>query len=236
MNSDWVRTKTIKFGNESLEVLLPENFRAGRLKQYVDEWKCITSDKTILDTVKGCHIEITDEFSLHQVNPSYPLRFNEKEAEIVSTEVDKMLTKNVIEKCNCSDEIISNIFIRQKKDKSDRVILNLKNFNNYVECNHFKMESLQSALIIMKQGCYMASVDLKDAYYSVPLAIEQRKYMRFIWKEELFQFTCLVMGLACSPRKFTKLMKPVFSDLRKLGFSNVPYIDDVYLQGDNEHD
>ena len=44
------------------------------------------------------------------------------------------------------------------------------------------------------------------------------------------------MGLACSPRKFTKLMKPVYSDLRKLGFANVPYIDDVYLQGDSQFD
>lgn len=53
-----------------------------------------------------------------------------------------MLDKNVIEKCNyCFDEIILNIFIRQKKDKSYRVILNLKKFNSYVEYNYFKMES-----------------------------------------------------------------------------------------------
>lgn len=80
----------------------------------------------------------------------------------------------------------------------------------------------------MTQGCYMESVVLKDAYYSVPFAREYRKFMRFMWKGELFQYTCLVMGLACSPRKFIKLMKPFYSDL-----SNVPYIDDVYLQGDN---
>ncbi|KAK3092616.1 hypothetical protein FSP39_005025 [Pinctada imbricata] len=82
----------------------------------------------------------------------------------------------------------------------------------------------------------MASVDLKDAYYSVPLVDEQRKYTKFIWNNELFQYTCLVMGLACSPRKFTKLMKPVFSDLRKAGCINVPYIDDVYLQGDSQYE
>lgn len=101
------KIKNIKFENESVEVLLPENFRAGRLKQFLDEWKDITSDKTILDTVKGCHIEITNEYELNQLSPSYPLRFNEREADIVSKEVYKMLDKNVIEKCNhCSDEII----------------------------------------------------------------------------------------------------------------------------------
>lgn len=72
------KIKNIKFENESVEVLLPENFRAGRLKQFLDEWKDITSDKTILDTVKGCHIEITNEYELNQLSPSYPLRFNEE--------------------------------------------------------------------------------------------------------------------------------------------------------------
>lgn len=38
------KIKNVKFENESVEVLLPENFRAGRLKQFLDEWKDITSD------------------------------------------------------------------------------------------------------------------------------------------------------------------------------------------------
>lgn len=77
----------------------------------------------------------------------------------------------------------------------------------------------------------MASVDLKDAYYSVNIAEIHRKYLRFEWIGNLFQYTCFPSGLALCPRKFTKLMKPVYSDLRKLGFENVPYIDDSYLQG-----
>lgn len=31
------------------------------------------------------------------------------------------------------------------------------------------METLQSAINMMTKGCFMASVDLKDAYYSVPI-------------------------------------------------------------------
>ena len=84
------------------------------------------------------------------------------------------------------------------------------------------MESSQYVLKVMKQGCLMASVDLKDAYYSVPLANEQRKFTKFIWNGELFQYICLVLGLTCSARKFTKLMKPVFLYVFKYGFINVP--------------
>ena len=232
-----VRTKKVTFENDSIDVLLPENFRAGSLKQFIDKWEKITSDDSILETVKSCNIDLINESELSHLKPKYPLNFNENERQIIDREVEKLLGKNIIEKCDHSPgEIISSIFIRQKKDKTYRVILNLKEFNNYVEYNHFKMESLQSVLKVMKQGCLMASVDLKDAYYSVPLANDQRKFTRFIWNGELFQYTCLVMGLACSPRKFTKLMKPVFSDLRKYGFINVPYIDDIFLQGDNDNE
>lgn len=84
----------------------------------------------------------------------------------------------------------------------------------------------------MKKDCYFASIDLKDAYYSVAVQPSDRKYLQFFWKEELFQFTSLPMGLSSAPRIFTKIMKPVFSHLRKLGHSIIAYIDDCLLQGD----
>lgn len=40
------------------------------------------------------------------------------------------------------------------------------------------------------------------------------------------------IGLCMSPRLFTKVLKPVFAELRKAGHQSVIYIDDVYLQGD----
>lgn len=75
----------------------------------------------------------------------------------------------------------------------------------------------------------MVLVDLKDVYYLVLFVREYRKFMRFMWKGELFQYICFVMGLVCSLRKFIKFMKLVYLDFRKLGFFNVLYIDDVYL-------
>ena len=77
----------------------------------------------------------------------------------------------------------------------------------------------------------MASVDLKDAYYSVPIHQEHQKYLKFEWQGQLYQFTCLPNGLACAPRLFTKLLKPAYSTLRKQGFQSIGYIDDSYLQG-----
>ena len=47
------------------------------------------------------------------------------------------------------------------------IILNLKRLNEFVDYKHFKMESLQNVLELIRPGVYMASNDLKDAFYSV---------------------------------------------------------------------
>ena len=116
------------------------------------------------------------------------------------------------------------------------MILNLKQLNSFVEYHHFKMDTLTTAIKMMRKGCYMASVDLKDAYYTVPIAAEHQKFLKFLWRGCMYKFTCLPNGLACAPRVFTKLLKPLFATLRKLGHLCFGYIDDTYLQGDTSNE
>ena len=140
----------------------------------------------------------------------------------------------MIESQHENGEFLSNIFLHRKKDGNYRMILNLKCFNENVSKHHFKMEYLQSAVRLMKPGCYMASVDLKDAYCSVPIHQSHQKFLKFAWRGKLFQFTCLPNGLSSAPRCFTKIFKPVYATLRRAGHDNVGYIDDQYLQGDTK--
>ncbi|XP_068723270.1 uncharacterized protein [Montipora capricornis] len=88
----------------------------------------------------------------------------------------------------------------------------------------------------MTTNCYMASIDLKDAYFSVPIAKSHQKLLKFEWNNVLYKFTCFPNGLACCPRKFTKIMKPVFSTLRQLGHLSTNYIDDSCLFGQDWDD
>lgn len=163
------------------------------------------------------------------------IRFSPEEVTVVDTEIQKLLAKNVIERANrVENDFISNIFTRKKRDGTYRLILNLQNLNKAIEYHHFKMETIRSTLCLVKQGCWMASIDLKDAYYSVPIYSTDRKFLKFMWKDQCFQYTCLPNGLSSAPRVFTKLLKPVFSTLRKQGFQNVPYIDDILLLGDSD--
>ena len=93
------------------------------------------------------------------------------------------------------------------------------------------METLQSIIRLVEKNCYMASLELKDAYYMVGVSPSHRKYLRFMWKDVLYQFTCLPNGLSSCPRKFTKFLKPPLTELHKKGHISASYIDDLYLQG-----
>lgn len=166
----------------------------------------MTSDKVILDMVKGCHITFThNQFPL-QLRPPQSIKFTDWESSLMDEEIHTLLQKSVIEEAYHSyGEFVFNVFLRPKKDGRFRMILNLRNLNSHVEYNKFEMDTLQSILKLVTPGCYMATIDLKDAYYSVPVAQEHRKYLRFVWRSKLYQYTCFPNGLSSAPRLFTTL-------------------------------
>ena len=67
--------------------------------------------------------------------------------------------------------------MRHKKDGTYRMILNLRSLNEFVDYQHFKMDNILTALKLMRPKCFMESVDLKDAYYSVSIASEDRTFL-----------------------------------------------------------
>ena len=75
----------------------------------------------------------------------------------------------------------------------------------------------------------MTKVDLKDAYFAIPLNCEDRKLLRFQWQGKLYQFNCLPFGLSSAPWIFTKATKPVVTILRTLGMRIIIYIDDILV-------
>lgn len=202
------------------------DFEGGRLENFVSVWRNLTSDSEILDIVSGLHIEFD---SFENCDPFRDITYNllDEDIEIIDAEVDKLLSKKVIAPCLPSlDQNVSPVFTCPKKDGTFRMILNLKKINTDITYKHFKMDSLQSALQLVTPCCFMTSVDLKDAYYSVPIAHTDRLFLRFWWRDVLYEFKAMPNGLALAPRKFTKLLKPVFAKLRDMGHASTSFIDD----------
>ena len=97
----------------------------------------------------------------------YPL--SSKENEIFSLEIKKLLKKSVIVYSTPDEgEFISGIFTRDRKDAKKRMMLNLKK-KKKVNYKHFKAKSINNVINLIKPNVYMTSIDLKGAFFSVPI-------------------------------------------------------------------
>ena len=209
-----------------------DSFRAGNIRNYAHNWKKLTSDKNIIDIVTdGLKLNFIDYPPQGSEPFEYPRGQNEHYT--INEEVNKLLAKEVIKPCDReAGEYFSSLFTRDKKDGTYRTILNLKSLNQECDTAHFKMESLKQALYMVRRGHFLASIDIKDAFYSVPVNEYHRKYLKFAWNGKLFQFCAMPNGYCDAMRIFTKILKPVFATLREQGYESVIYVDDSLLQGE----
>lgn len=155
--------------------------------------------------------------------------------------IKEMLSSGTIELCEpISDQVISPIFLIDKPSGRKRFIINLRRLNNFVKKEHFKMDDWRTVVKLMQKDWFMCTIDLKDAYYLIPIHQSSRKYLRFEFKNDLYEFCCLPFGLSSAPYVFTKIMKPIVSFLHKQGICCSIYLDDLIVlsksRKQNHHD
>lgn len=76
----------------------------------------------------------------------------------------------IAQRSPCNRQFLSPYFLREKPNDDDRFILNLKEMNKSIEPPHFKLEEIKTAIGSINRGCFMMSIDLKDAYLLIPIA------------------------------------------------------------------
>ncbi|KAK3891347.1 hypothetical protein Pcinc_004790 [Petrolisthes cinctipes] len=91
------------------------------------------------------------------------------------------------------------------------------------------MVSVAQVRTVLRKGDWLASLDLKDAYWHVPIHPRFRRFLAFQVGTETFQFTRLPFGLSLAPRVFTKLVRVVASRLAEAGVPTLMYLDDWLL-------
>ena len=82
----------------------------------------------------------------------------------------------------------------------------------------------------------MASVDLKDAFFTVPVHKPHQKYFKLEWFQGFYKFIGMPNGFSEAMIIFTKILRPAFGYLRQERYLSVIFVDDSYLQGNTESD
>ena len=137
-----------------------------------------------------------------------------------------LLLKRAIEQAPQTPGFYSRLFVVQKDSGAWRPIIDLSTLNTYIASQHFHMETPQSVLRSIRQGDWMISLDLQDAYLQVPIHPESRRYLRFTMGGVPYQFRVLCFGLTTAPQVFTRLMAPISAILHRYGIRMLRYLDD----------
>lgn len=97
---------------------------------------------------------------------------------------------------------ISNIFLHPKPNNKFWLIIDMSPLNVYIHKEHFKMDNLESAIELMFEGAFMCLIDLRDAYYTLPIVEVFKPYMCFQWMSCICMFNVMPFGLMSAPRFF----------------------------------
>ena len=201
----------------------------GRLSLHAKEWRNIPDKLVSRFVQEGLTIEFKEGSpppDRYKVTPSPqdPVR-----AKVFREEITSLLGKKAIEKIpgwERKDGYYCNLFLVDKASGGFRPVLNLKPLNNHVVKRSFKMESLKSILAEMRVGDWACTIDLRDAFFHVPVHPVHRRFLRFSFEGQGYQFRALPFGLSSAPRIFTRVAKSVLSILRSEGIRIHAYLDD----------
>jgi len=152
--------------------------------------------------------------------------------QIMSPEIQKLLQKGTIEEVQVKDSpgFYSRLFVVPKPGGKWHPIINLKALNYHLKIPKFAMESLQSIWAFLLPQHFTISLDLQDAYLQIPIYHESRKYLRFFFNAQVFQFRALPFGLSTAPWLFTRVMAEVKLMAHLKGIQLFLYLDDWLVQ------
>ena len=218
---------------------IPDPLPVGaRLLNFAREWSRLTTDSYVRSVVQeGYHIELESLPTLSPVPLPMQLSPISEKARCLRREITSLLEKRAIEELcptSLSPGFYSRIFLVPKKDGGRRPVFDLKALNHFVRKEKFKMTTPRVVTNALHHGDSAVSVDLKDAYFHIPIHRKSRRLLRFATAGNdglrVFQFRALPFGLTSAPRVFTKVILPIGHLAHTHAICLLQYLDDWILR------
>uniref|UniRef100_UPI0037E7B013 uncharacterized protein n=1 Tax=Semicossyphus pulcher TaxID=241346 RepID=UPI0037E7B013 len=207
----------------------PDNRRRAPTRQHLSFWESCTTDPWVVTTLsQGYNLQFRRRppvFSgIRLTIVSDPTK-----SCALSQEISTLLEKDVIEGVDLQTQqggFYSVYFLIPKKEGGFRPILDLRGLNKFLKVLPFHMLRTADVLQAVTRHSWFTSIDLKDAYFHVPIAPHHRQYLRFAFEGQAYQFKVLPFGLSLAPRVFTRCMQAALAPMQATGVQILPYLDD----------
>ena len=156
--------------------------------------------------------------------PTY--RAGSPRAQALRQEVEAMLAKGALEIArDPGPGFYSRLFLVEKTTGGWRPVIDISHLNDFVQLTPFKMETVASVLLSVREGDFLASLDLKDAYFQIPIRGSSRKLLRFMSEGTVYQFKALCFGLSTAPQVY-QVFAAVSAWAHSRGIRLLRYLDD----------
>ncbi len=146
----------------------------------------------------------------------------------VSTEINRLLAADVIERVDASPWV-SPIVVTQKKSGDIRMCVDLREPNKTTVVDSYPIPHIEELFSQLKGAVLFSTIDLANAYHQVPLHEDSRDLTAFITHEGLFRYKRVCYGLASALAAFQKLMSTILKEVPGVQC----YLDDVIVFGDS---
>jgi len=124
-------------------------------------------------------------------------------------------------------QLIHPIHVLKQKGKC-RLIVDTRLSNAWQPSPFFRLETLEDCVKnLLEQHDFLATTDLKKAYYSLPLHPDSQPYACIRSEGKTFAFKVVNFGQTMGPIMFTKIMREPVKFLRHLGISLTTFYDDI---------
>jgi len=131
--------------------------------------------------------------------------FHQKSFELIHSFLQHLLLAGAIVKTPFI-AFQARLFSAPKEETSKwKVILDISLLNKSIVCLKFKMTMVQQVRQVLPRGCWTTSVDLKDAYWHVPVHMSFQNFPGFTIGGQRYRFHVLPFGLNVAPLIFSSL-------------------------------
>lgn len=198
-------------------------------KQLTEALKCFqwTSENKLGRTTLLEHeIEIIEGAKMRDL-PMY--KYSPKVWETIEQELERYENLDVIEEC--TSEFASPLVPVKKSNGKTRVCLDSRKINSITKKDAYPMRNMNEIFHRLQKAKYFSIIDLKDAYFQIPLKESSRNYTAFRTPKGLFRFKVVPFGLKNAPFTMSRLMN------KAMGFDLEPYVfiylDDIVIATEN---
>ena len=148
-----------------------------------------------------------------------------------------MLAKGVLEIArDPGPGFYSRLFLVEKTSGGWRPVIDLSHLNEFIHLTRFKMKTVASVLLSLREGAFLASLDLEDMYFQTPIRPSSRKLLRFTSEGTVYQFRDLCFSLSTAPQVFTRVFAALSAWAHSHGIRRLCYLDDWLVLSSSEQE